>query len=278
DERLWVRQHPSEGQPNNRYIYTAAFYPSCCHDSGARVYPYTVPALWMRTGGPDGDGLVATLYGPSRVKTTVRGVPVSLTEMTRYPFSFEIEFSIETARNVRFPLRLRVPAWSGVPVVAAAGATVTRDPRGFLVVTKEWKKSDTVRLTLKPAIHGRTAVNGTTALAYGPLVFSLPIPEKAEIVQRFPEAETAGLKGFYGYQYDPVDLVSAKRHLELRAGTAAFSFRVTGNRDSDPLHPWDRSPLAIRGKMIGAGGKPEDVEFLPMGCTILRRTCFPVLK
>ena len=67
--------------------------------------------------------------------------------------------------------------------------------------------------------------DGTTALTYGPLVFSLPVPENAEIVQRIPEAEAAGLRDFYGYQYDPVDLASAKRPLTLPVCPGSFSPR-----------------------------------------------------
>ena len=278
DERLWVRQRPPEGKPNGRYIYAAARYPSCCHNSGARAYPYTVAALWMRSHDQDGDGLVATLYGPSRVATKVNDVAINVVEKTGYPFSFNIEFAIETAGEVAFPLRLRVPSWSGEPVVTAADAAVTRDPQGFLVVSKKWKTGDTVRLALKPTVHGRTAVNGTTAVAYGPLVFSLPIPEKAEIVQRFPAAEAAGLTDFYGYQYDSVDLVSAKRSLRLHAAKPDFGFQVVEDAESDPLHPWDRAPLTLRGEMLGADDKPESVVLLPMGCTLLRRTCFPTTE
>ena len=146
------------------------------------------------------------------------------------------------------------------------------------MVTRDWKTGDTVRLTLKPAIRGKKAVNGTTAVAYGPLVFSLRIPEKAEIVQRFPKAEVAGLKGFYGYQYDPVNLASAKRTLTLQAGKPGLGFSVVEDNAANPVHPWDRSPLELRGEMIGANGKPETVVLLPMGCTILRRTCFSAGK
>ncbi len=226
----------------------------------------------MRSHGQDGDGLAATLYGPSRVRTTIKGVEVSVFEKTGYPFSFDIEFSIETAREVEFPLRLRVPRWSAEPSVAANGAAASKDNRGFIVLSKKWKSGDKVRLTLKPSVHGRTAVNGTTAVAYGPLVFSLPIPEKAEIVQRFSEP------GFYGYQYDPADLVSAKRPLQLQAGKPGFALTVVRDKTSDLLHPWDRPPLKLRGEMIGANGKLEAVELLPMGSTLLRRTCFRQVK
>jgi uncharacterized protein len=275
DERLWVRQRPPEGPPNTRYIYTAAKYPSCCHNSGVRAYPYAIASLWMRSRDEDAEGLAATLYGPSRVATKINGSSVSIVEKTDYPFSFDIDFAIEADGNNVFPLRLRMPSWSAEPKVTAAGAAVTRDDHGFLVVRKQWRTGDTVHLTLKPAIQGRTAVNGTTALAYGPLVFSLPIPEKAEIVERFPEAEAAGLKDFYGYQFDPADLTAAKRPLKLHADATDFGFRVVADQKSDRLRPWDRAPLTLCGPMIGANDDTEDVVLLPMGCTLLRRTCFP---
>ena len=273
DERLWVRQKPPEGAGNRRYIYTAAYYPSCCHNSGARVFPYTVPAMWMRSRGKAGEGLAATIYGPCHIDTKINGVPVKIAERTGYPFDFNLEFAIEPEAEVSFDLRLRVPEWSGEPSIAAPGAEVSREA-GFLVVSKKWKKGDSLRLTLKPSIQGRKAINGTTAVAYGPLVFSLPISETAEIVQRFPEAEAAGLKGFFGYQYDPANLAEAKRPLKLASGKADFGFSVIGDKKADPLHPWDHSPLKLRGELIGAQGKPESVELLPMGSTLLRRTCF----
>ncbi|HWH70811.1 MAG TPA: hypothetical protein VNT26_15590, partial [Candidatus Sulfotelmatobacter sp.] len=142
--------------------------------------------MWMRSRGPEGEGLVATLYGPSSVSTQIGGVSVKVGERTDYPFGFEIELSIETERELEFPLRLRLPGWSANPEVTAPDAKVSRDARGFLVLNKRWKSGDKARLSLKPAIYARKAVNGKAAMAYGPLVFSLPIPEKSEIVARFP--------------------------------------------------------------------------------------------
>lgn len=274
DERLWVRQKPPEGPSNPRFMYTAAYYPCCCHNSGARVYPYTIPALWMRSRGRDGDGVVATLYGPSRVTTEINGVAVTIVETTAYPFSFDIGLSISPEKPVSFPVRLRLPQWSAEPDITAPGARVARDPRGFVLLTKEWQRGDRIQLTLKPAIHGRKAVNGTTAIAYGPLVFSLPIPSQAEIVQRFPNAEAAGLKGFFGYQHDPVDVTAAKRPLTFRTGEPTDGFKVVTDAAADPMHPWDRSPLQLQGELVGSGGGAEPVTLLPMGCTILRRTFF----
>jgi hypothetical protein len=109
-------------------------------------------------------------------------------------------------------------------------------------------------------------------VAYGPLVFSLPIPEKAEIVRRFPEVD--GVKDFCGYQYDPADLTTAKRPLVLISDRPGFGFNVIEDALTDPRYPWDRPRLTLHGQMTGADGKPETVVLLPMGSTILRRTFF----
>lgn len=274
DERVMVRQRPPEGKPNARYLYTAAFYPSCCHNSGARVYPYAISSMWLRSEGKGGEGLVAMLYGPCRVSTTVQGVPVTIVESTGYPFAFEISCAIKTGKAVAFPVRFRVPGWSAEPEVTAAGAQVTRDEKGYVVVTKQWQSGDTVKVKLKPSIRGERAVNGTTALAYGPLIFSLPIPEKAEITQRFPQAEVAGLKDFCGYQYDAADMAAAKRVLTLAGGKAPYGFTVTEDAGANGLYPWERSPVALGGELVNGEGKAEQVKLVPMGCTLLRRTCF----
>ncbi len=278
DERLWVRQRPPEGRGNPRFIYTAAYYPCCCHNSGARIYPYVVSTLWLRSRGPDGDGLVAALYGPSRVETEVNGVPVRIVERTDYPFWFDVELSVEPERPVRFPLWLRVPAWSAEPEVRAGGARVSRDKPGWLVLHKTWQPADRVRLRLKPTVRAVRAVDGRTALAYGPLVFCLPIPEKAEIVRRFPPVGPERVGGFCAYQFDPADLAAAKRPLKLRADQPHFGFRVVRDQRSNPLFPWDRPPLKLQGTLVGADGRPETVTLLPMGSTILRRTFFPTVE
>jgi DUF1680 family protein len=233
--------------------------------------------MWMRSREQDGDGLVAMLYGPCRVSTKIQDAVVTVVEKTAYPFTFDFEFSIETNRQIKFPIRLRVPQWSQEPTVLADGAKVTRDSRGFLVVSKLWKNGDTIHLKLRPSIHGIPAADGTIAVAYGPLVFCLTIPEKAEITQTFPHAEEVGLKGFYGYQYDPVDLASAKRKqmLRLKTDKADFGFKVVKDQKADLLYPWEKPPLKLRGDMVDEKGKTETVVLKPMGGTILRWTCFP---
>jgi DUF1680 family protein len=158
--------------------------------------------------------------------------------------------------------------------VAARGAKVSKDNRGFVIVEKKWKAGDTLRLTLNPSITPHKAVDGTSAISYGPLVFALPVPAKAEIVQQFPQAEAAGLHGLDAYQFDPADLASAKRPLKWSSAERSYGLRVVADTTADPLHPWDKSPLQLRGRMIRAEGKTEKVTLVPMGCTILRRTCF----
>ena len=61
-------------------------------------------------------------------------------------------------------------------------------------------------------------------------------------------------------------------------GKPGLGFNLAERKTFDPLHPWAHPPLELRGELIGAAGKPEPVTLLPMGATLLRRTCFPTVE
>ncbi len=54
-----------------------------------------------------------------------------------------------------------------------------------------------------------------------------------------------------------------------------FGFKLVKDKAADLLYPWEQPPLKLHGKLLDENGKPEAVVLLPMGSTILRRTCFP---
>ena len=92
----------------------------CCTSNFHQGWPKFVSSLWMAT--PDG-GLVAAAYGPSEVKTTVRGdVGVTLAEDTEYPFR-DTDHAHRHRRRAQsaFPLLLRIPAWATAAEVTVNG-------------------------------------------------------------------------------------------------------------------------------------------------------------
>ncbi len=102
-ERRWTNNGPDSNvfglEPNY----------GCCTANLSQGWPKFAAHLWMRT--PD-DGLAVMAYAPCRITTQVRGVPVTLTVDTEYPFREQLHIIVEVDQPVNFPLLLRIPAWA----------------------------------------------------------------------------------------------------------------------------------------------------------------------
>jgi len=73
----------------------------CCGGNKHRFLPNYALSMWMQTKG---NGLAATLYGPSTVTAKVGSAnqQVQITQETNYPFEEEIRFEIKADRPYRF--------------------------------------------------------------------------------------------------------------------------------------------------------------------------------
>ena len=56
-----------------------------------------------------------------------------------------MNFTISTAKPVRFPLFLRIPGWCDAPKMAVNGKAVA-SAKGWTTVDRTWKKGDRIRL------------------------------------------------------------------------------------------------------------------------------------
>src|SRR5262245_10098911 len=151
---LRPRQWSSNGPESNLFGLEPHF--GCCTANFHQGWPKLVASLWMAT--PDG-GLAATAYAPNEVNTTVRGtggsggVPVKIVESTGYPFKEEITFTVTPAKEVAFPLLLRIPAWVTSDVaITINGVKQTWQgdarpkPNTFHRIERTWKPGDIVRV------------------------------------------------------------------------------------------------------------------------------------
>ena len=268
----------------------------CCVGALNRIIPNFIIHMWMAT--PD-NGLAATLYGPATVSALVgERVPVKVTTTTDYPFDQTIRLKVTPEKSVKFPLYVRIPGWCKGARITVNGTLVTATPdeKGFAKVARKWTKGDVVelRFPMKPeVVRGyETAFPSANrkyfnfepdslflprrlpyaSVLYGPLLFSLPIPD---VDSNTPVKEAK-------WQYA----------LDTDAGQRDGGITVT--RQPMPVH-WDwplNSPVILKVPAKAFDWNPTDAQALPdkpvtgtvsesvglipYGCTKFRISMFPV--
>lgn len=258
--------HPGDPQDpdhiQNRYKYSPVHQDVavCCVPNAGRIYPYYIKAMWMRSPA----GLVATLYGPCVVQTTVAGAPVRIVEETAYPFDHTITCTVELAEPAAFELAFRRPAWAaGARCEAPAGATVV-ETGDLIAVTHTWRGGDRVRLRFEASVTLREARPGEHTLSYGPLLFVRPIAGVARAARAYP------LPGFVDRYYEPApDALGA--YLVDPARADAFTVEAGAH---DPARPWATAPTLVGPLRDPTGAEEREARLIPMGASILRQATF----
>ncbi|WP_165228775.1 glycoside hydrolase family 127 protein [Aquisphaera insulae] len=248
---------------------------ACCPPNVARTlaslggYAYAVgdKSLWVN------------LYIQGSTKVDVDGHKVKLDVTTEYPWDGDVRFKFTLDQPAKFDLRLRLPSWcSDAKVSIGENGATTLDPgtdRGYLVVSREWKTGDTVRLNMKmPVVQVAANPNveadtGRLAFQRGPLVYcveaadnesgldSLFVPRgtelKAEkaadvlggVVVLRGSAETAPEMDWHARLYQAVPV---SRQVPL----TAIPYYAWDNRKPGPMKVW----LPTAPRTPGPGG-PE---------------------
>ena len=161
------------------FLMMNPFSSRCCQHNHAAGWVYFAENTWMAT--PD-NGLAAQLYTEGEVKAKVgTGTQVSLTETTHYPFESQVNFTVNTAKTVSFPIYLRVPAWcKNVSVKVNGQAVAVNTSSGdYIRLVKAWKNGDKIALQLPMQLKVRewNENKNSVSVNYGPLTYSLKIDE-----------------------------------------------------------------------------------------------------
>ena len=133
--------------------------------------------------GIDGEeDLFVHLFIQSKADLKVSGRSVQIEQTTNYPFSEEVDFSINLASPIHFTLAIRIPSWCEDATVFVNDQPIIIEPlmeQGYVRITREWKNGDRVRMRLPMSImcieaHPRVRHNnGRYALQRGPMIYCL---------------------------------------------------------------------------------------------------------
>ena len=154
----------------------------CCPGNLHRAMPNFISKMWMRS--PEG-GVVAALYGPGVLHTTVGGdeTPLTITAQTRYPYQQSVEMTVLPAQSVSFPFTLRIPSWCKRARIFVNGSPVNADlkPGSFFTLNRRWQPGDVLRIELPFSLVVQHWAQNGVSLTYGPLTLALPIEAQAEV-------------------------------------------------------------------------------------------------
>jgi hypothetical protein len=265
------QQRADDHRHRQRFLFSAWHdAAACCTLNSGRLLPYYVEGMWYRD--PSRNALVANLYGPCRVQTTVAGSDVRIVEKTDYPFSDRIEFKVSVSRPVEFTLSLRLPpGGEEFELDIDADAKVQRNTNR-IDITRLWKRADRFAIDFNFEVRREQDRNGEFYFQWGPLVFSLPLAEERKAIREF--AALDGEKsGFHMWEIRPADDSPWSYRL-----AADSEFALASLSEGDMLTPWSNSPIGLEGELLNADGKPVPVTLKPLGCSLLRRTSFPLAE
>jgi hypothetical protein len=124
----------------------------------------------------DGQGLILNWYGPSTLSAKLRDTPVRIAQRTEYPREGGILLTVNPAKTLSFPLKLRIPHWSARNSVKVNGQPVSNVmPGAYLVLDREWNPGDTVQLDFDMSLHywaGERECAGSASIYRGPLLLA----------------------------------------------------------------------------------------------------------
>lgn len=176
---------------------------SCCPTNDAR-FMSSIPGYLYATRN---NQLYINLYMSNKATMQVGKTEVSLEQSTNYPWDGHITTKVNPAKSADFAICLRIPGWAQNQPVAsdlyhylnttALKLTLKVNGKevgyeiedGYAVLSRKWKKGDTIELDLpmevkKVVAHEAvTADKGRIALEYGPIVYCFEEADNGNIDQ-----------------------------------------------------------------------------------------------
>ncbi len=224
----------------------------CCPPNIARL----VTSLGSYIYAVADDEIAVHLYAESQARVELaNGAKFTLTQKTNYPWSGNIDISVEPEAAAWFAVSLRIPAWAHGAKLAVNGqaqdiAAASTD--GYVRIAREWQKGDavTLDLPLEPrTLRAHPSVRhdaGRVAVMRGPLVYCLEGTDNGTglnsiLLQRgLGEAQTATIPDLRGAIAIDIPVL---RETAENWGDALYSDKAPETETEQarlvPYHLWD---------------------------------------
>ncbi|WP_258104079.1 glycoside hydrolase family 127 protein [Marinoscillum sp. MHG1-6] len=268
--------YPNPLESRKNVERTPWFGCACCPPNLSRFYN-SLSGLFY---GQKGNDIYITQYAASQTSIQQKlkngqTSSVSIRQETNYPWDGKISLQIDPEKALAFTIYMRIPGWAQgqtVPLDLYMVSNQSSEPisikingkmvqprleKGFIVISRKWKKGDLIEMDLPMEIHKIRANEkvesdkGRFALKSGPLVYclegkdqeddrilSLLVPDTVSVMKKFDEQLFGGIitLNFNGY------LVSEKineneaelEKLELKA----IPYFMWANRGKDNMLVW----------------------------------------
>jgi len=143
----------------------------CCLAQGPMALAL---APWMAVM-QDARGPMINLYESAKASVRLAdSTKVDLLIQGDYPRSGDVRVTVNSAKMKKFPIKLRIPAWSKTTAISVVGQNYAALPGTYLEIDREWNTGDVIqiKLDLRILVHEALDGCGRVALTYGPLVLA----------------------------------------------------------------------------------------------------------
>jgi len=169
---------------------------ACCPANLSRLMSELPGLIYAQRG----DHVYVNLFIGSEVDLDVGGVPVKLTQQTKYPWDGHVTSHVDPARPVRMNLSVRIPAWTSNPTASALYRFTDENSHAVVVTVngkpvanggavgagssevgmeRQWHKGDVLAVDMPMPVR-RVLANdnvaedrGKAAIQRGPILFAL---------------------------------------------------------------------------------------------------------
>lgn len=259
----------------------------CCTANLHQGWPKLASHLWMRTS--DG-GVAATAYAPSKLTARINGSDVRINLETDYPFKNRLRFIIESDKEIKFPLYLRIPEWCRRARITHNGRAKRSTKSGsYHKITVKSGRISEIELVLEMDTEFVPRYRNAMSVRRGPLVYALKIDEERTIINQdkpnreFPHCD---IEMRAASEWNYALKISSKARITEHSVDEAFPFSESNppvwiQLPAKRIKQWTRN-VCIAGDVpqspISVDSEEQELTLIPFGCTHLRIGEFPYYK